>query len=141
VHPIAEAEATKIPTDVPTAEAERFFRAERRQKMKMTGYFLAETKPTASERIPTGKLSPTTRNALFNITKLAGLSDKQSFTAFRVKRVPASRGLAPKIAPLRYLIAIGKPKGKATKNVKRGIAVVAKELNGRIVGYRIYYQR
>jgi hypothetical protein len=144
VHPIAESKATKIPTDVPTADAERFFRAERRQKMKMTGFFLAKTKPTASERIPTGKLSPTTRNALFNITKLAGLSDKQSFTAFRVKRVPASRGLAPKMAPLRplrYLIAIGKPKGKATKNVKRGIAVVAKELNGRIVGYRIYYQR
>jgi hypothetical protein len=44
-------------------------------------------------------------------------------------------------APLRYLIAIGTPEGDATVKVKRGVAIVAKELSGRIIGYRIYHQR
>jgi hypothetical protein len=42
---------------------------------------------------------------------------------------------------LRYHIAIGAPEGDTPQNVKRGIAVVAKELNGSIMGYRIYRQR
>lgn len=54
VHPIAEPTATVIPTSVEPADAERFFRAERRQKMKLAGDLLTETKPTASKRVPTG---------------------------------------------------------------------------------------
>ena len=143
IHPIAEPSANRVPTSVATADAERFFRAERRQKMKLAGDFLMETKPTASKRIPIGKVSPTTRAALSNIAKLAGLNEKQSFTAFVVKGPPASKGRAAKVtkAPSRYLISIGTPEGETTEKVKRGIAVVAKELNGRIVGYRIYHQR
>jgi len=39
-------------------------------------------------------------------------------------------------------VAIGTPEGEETvEKVKRGVAVVAKELNGRIVDYRIYHQR
>jgi hypothetical protein len=143
VHPIAKPSANRVPTSVAAADAERFFRAEQRQKMKLAGDFLMKTKATASKRIPTGKLSPTTRAALSNIAKLAGLYEKQTFTAFAVKGARASKDRAAKVttAPSRYLIAIGTPEGKTTEKVKRGVAVVAKELNGRIVGYRIYYQR
>jgi hypothetical protein len=144
VHPIAEPSATVVPTSVAAAEAERFFRAERRQKMKLAGNFLTETKPTASKRVPTGKVSQSTRAALSNIAKLAGLRDKQTFMAFAVKGAPASKGRPAKVAaaPSRYLVAIGTPEGvTTTEKVKRGVAVVAKELNGRIIGYRVYHQR
>jgi hypothetical protein len=144
VHPIAEPSATNIPASIETAEAERFFRAERRQKMKLAGDFLTETKPTASKQVPTGKLSPNTRTALSNIAKRAGL-EKPKFTAFAVQGASASKGRATKatVVPSRYLIAIGTPVegDKTEKKIKRGIAVVAKELHGRIVGYRIYHQR
>jgi hypothetical protein len=43
--------------------------------------------------------------------------------------------------PSRYHITIGTPEGIDTEKVKRGVAVVAKEFNGRIIDYRIYYQR
>jgi len=42
---------------------------------------------------------------------------------------------------LRYLITVGTPVRKVHEKVKRAVAIVAKELNGRIYGYRIYYQR
>ena len=44
IHPIAQPEATKIPSDVTRTDAERFFRSERRQKMKSIGHFLIRTK-------------------------------------------------------------------------------------------------
>ncbi|MGC2383336.1 MAG: hypothetical protein WA631_09550, partial [Nitrososphaeraceae archaeon] len=60
IHPIAEPSPTGVPAGVATADAERFFRAERRHKMKLAGEFLTETKPTASKRVSTGKLSSPT---------------------------------------------------------------------------------
>jgi hypothetical protein len=143
VQPIDVPSATDVPAAIATADAERFFRAERRDKLKLAGTFLAETKPTASKRVPTGKLSPTTRAALSNIAKKAQLGGKETFTAFAVKGARTSKGRAAKAssAPSRYLVAIGTPEGERVEKVKRGVAVVAKELNGRIVGYRIYHQR
>jgi hypothetical protein len=39
-------------------------------------------------------------------------------------------------------VTVGTPKkGESEEKVKRGVAVVAKELNGRIIAYRIYHQR
>ena len=143
VHPVAQPSAPGVPKGVATSDAERFFRAERRAKLKLTGAFLTDTKPTASKRAPKGKLSPTTKMALANIAKLAGLGAAQLFTAFAVKGAPASKGRAAKTAaaPTRYHVAIRTPKNETTQKVKLGVAVVAKELNGRIVGYRIYHQR
>jgi hypothetical protein len=149
VHPIAEPTATVVPKAVAKVDAESFFRAERRQKMKLAGDFLTKTTPTASQRVPTGKLPPTTRAVLSNIAKHAGLGVKRTIMAFSVKGAPPptkAKGQTTKLttAPSRYLVAIGTPKRETagtTEKVKRGIAVVAKELNGRIVGYRIYHQR
>jgi len=144
VHPITQPKATKIPSDVTGAEAERFFRTERRQKMKSTGNFLIRTKATASRKERTGKLSPTIENKLLKICKLEGLSKRQKFTAFRVENgLTTSSGLMAKDRKisLRYLITVGTPVRKVHEKVKRAVAIVAKELNGRIYGYRIYYQR
>jgi hypothetical protein len=145
VHPVDEPSATGVPAGVASPDAERFFRAERREKLKLAGVYLLETKPTASKRTATGKFSPTVKAALSNIAKKAGLDGKQKFTAFAVKGAQTSnKGRAAKkaaSAPSRYLVAIGTPKGETVEKVRRGVAVVAKELKGRIVGYRIYNQR
>lgn len=145
VQPVAEPDAADLPHGVAKHDAERYFRAERRAKLKLDGDFLAKTKPTASQRAPKASLSPTVRAALGNIAKLAGLSPDQPFTAFVVKGgAPAAKGAAAgKVAavPSRYQLAIGTPPGKSKDGPNRGIAVVAKEVAGRIVGYRIYHQR
>lgn len=143
VHPVAESSVTGVPKGVATAVAERFFRAERRAKLRLAGTFLRETKPTASKRVPKSKWSPAAKTALSRIAKLAGLGAAQIFTTFAVKSAPASKGRIAKTARtrLRYHLTIGTPGGEAPDKIKRGVAVVAKELNGRIVGYRIYHQR
>jgi len=143
VHPVAAPSTGDIPKGVATAEAERFFRAERRAKLRLMGVFLTKTKPTASKRVPTGKLSSMAKTALSNIAKIAGLGAEQVFKTFAVKGAPSSRGRGAKAAtaPSRYHITIGTPKMEEADKIKRGVAVVAKELNGRIVGFRIYHQK
>ena len=144
VHPVAQPGVAGVPKGVAIADAERFFRAERRAKLRLAGDFLTKTKPTASMREATGRLSQTTKTALSNIAKLAGLAGNLEFTAFAVKGAPTQKkGIGAKIAtaPSRYHLMIGMPGGKTAENVKRGVAVVVKELDGRIVGYRIYQQR
>lgn len=143
VHPVAVPSATVVPKGVATADAERFFRAERRSKLRLSGEFLAKTKPTASKRVPAGKLSPSTKTALSNIATLAGLDARPEFMAFAVKGAPAPKGRGAKAAtaPSRYHLAIGTPGQERSDKLKLGVAVVAKEVEGRIVGYRIYHQR
>jgi len=143
VTPVQEPTATELPVEVVTADAKRFFRNERRQKMKFKGAYLAGTKPTASKHVPIGKVTPTTKRALGNIAKLAGLPETQEFTAFAVKgtKLPKKQDIKIASTPSRYLIAIGIPEGEKVEKIKHGVAVVAKELLGRIVGYRIYNQK
>jgi Peptidase family C25 len=147
VHPVAMTSVAGVPKGTAGNDAQRFFRAERRAKLRESGEFLTKTKPTASKPMPHCKLSPATKTALLNVAKLAGLGTKQAYTAFAVKAAPGTKGSAAKAmaVPSRYLIAVGtpdQPKGKTINTkIKRGVAVVAKELNGRIVGYRIYHQR
>lgn len=143
VHPVAVPSATEIPKGVVNADAERFFRAERRSKLRLSGEFLAKTKPTASKRVPAGKFSPSTKTALSNIAKVAGFDTTPQFTAYAVKvpSTPKARGAKAATAPSRYHIAIGTAGSERTDKVKLGVAVVAKEVQGRIVGYRIYHQR
>jgi hypothetical protein len=143
IHPVAKPPSTDIPTDVDIQEAERFVRAERRQNAKKTGTFLSETKPIASKQVPVGDLSETATVVLANIAKQAGLPEDTKITAFdvTVPNTPEGNSTKAKAVPSRYLIAIGIPDGDSEEKVKRGVAVVAKELNGRIINYRIYHQR
>jgi len=142
VHPIIVQSATGVPTGVAKADSDRFFRAERRQKMKLAGDFLVQTKPTASKRVAARKLPKTTVGDLSEITKSVRLPEKQTFIAYAVKGAQGAKGRIAKArtAPLRYLVTIGTPEEDSTEKVHRGVAVVAKELGGRIMGYRIYQQ-
>ncbi len=143
VHPVLRNTPTTVPKGMVTSQAERFFRAERRAKLQETGAFLSKTKPTASQRASTQKVSSITKQALANIVKQAGLESSQSFSAFAVKGAPApKRGVGKSSAtPSRYFVTVGTPRDGQVDKVRRGVAVVAKEMNGRIVGYRIYHQR
>jgi hypothetical protein len=143
VHPISQPSTKALSEGVNEVDVDRFSRAERRLKLKQTGDFLVKTKPTASKRIPIHKLSSKSRTALNNITKRAGLRSKQEFIAYGVKAPPGLKDRMTKVTtmPTRYLVTITVPKEKKVEKIKRGVAVVAKELNGRIVGYRIYHQR
>lgn len=143
VHPIAEGNATGVPAGEAIADADRYFRAERRQKMRLAGDFLTQTKPTASRRIATGELPQTTIAELSNVARNVGLPENQRFKSFAVEEKPASKGRAMDVtnSQLSYFIALGKPDGDTQEKVKRGVAIVAKVFNGRLMGYRIYHQR
>lgn len=144
ITPVEEPSVTKLPIETSTNYAKHFFRSERREKMKLKGEFLVDNKITASKQVPLGKVNPTSRKALADIAKLAGFSEKQKFLAFAIKETYPleKRGAKMAVAPSRYFITIGTPEGmKKLKKIKQGVAVVAKELNGQIVGYRIYHQR
>lgn len=143
LHPVLRSTPTTVPKGVDTSQAERFFRAERRAKLGEVGAFLSKTKPTASQRMPVQKVSSVTKQALANIAKQAGLESSQSFSAFAVKGAPAPKRGAGKVGatPSRYFVTVGTPRDGQIDKVRRGVAVVAKEINGRIVGYRIYHQR
>jgi hypothetical protein len=143
IHPIIKLSSTEVPNEVDFLEAERFVRAEQRQNAKKIGTFLTETKAVASKQVPLGDLSETSKNVLTNIAKKAGLPKGTKITAFDVKIPNAEEGINTKAGavPSRYLIAIGTPEGESNEKIRLGIAVVAKELNGRIINYRIYHQR
>ena len=140
IHPIV-ATGAGIPKGVATAVAERFFRAERRAKLKQKGEFLQQTKATASQRSKPTRVTRTVSTALANIARTAGMADGHKFVAFDVRSSSGQAMARTKVAsaPSRYHLAVARAEGRAA--VPNGIAVVAKELNGRIIGYRIYHQR
>lgn len=143
VHPVIPGNVTKVPQVTDEEEASRFTRSERREKMKQMGRFLSDTKPTASKAVPTGTLKAETANALANIAKKAGIENGSSFKAFAVKsgRSRKKEDIKATGQPTRYFLKISKPNEQPHQGVNLGVGVIAKELNGRIVGYRIYHQR
>ena len=143
VHPVIAPVPAKMVTDVEAADANRFFRSERRAKLKLQGNFLKQTKPTASKRRPAVKMSKAMKKALANIARQGGLPPDEKFVAFGVKGAKTTKGGSAKTAtaPSRYHLAIARPRGKTSKTIQLGIAVIAKEVQGRIVGYRVYQQR
>ena len=124
------------------AEAEHFFRAERRAKLKQTGDFLAKSKPTASQHSRGAKLSSKAKAELSGIAQTTGLGASCKFTSFAVKGGTAKKSSTSKAvnAPVRYHLAVGRI-GKVTGDKNRAIAVIAKETEGRIVAFRIYNQK
>lgn len=143
VHPIVASSLTAVPKSN-ELKAERAFRAERRQKLKSMGGFLLDNTATASKAStaarPRGALTAT----LARIAGKAGLDEKVSFKTFDVRPGAAAKALKrSKSAPaaMRYHLSIAKPKGVAREGVQTGIAVVAKEVGGQVVGFRVYQQR
>jgi hypothetical protein len=141
IHPVKTTGATEVPKGIEVADSQRYQRRERRAKLRAMGEFLAETKPTAAHKSRSARRSPTVRNALANIAREAGIGAKKDFTAYDVKVPKAARtgGRKAAAAASRYFVVVYRPKSGGT--TARSVAAVAKESDGRIVGYRIYEEK
>ena len=137
VHPVARKNEKKIVMTEARLTTARFGRSERRAKMKQTGDFLLQTKPTASKSQKAGRMTVQAKSALSNLAAKAGMPRRQEFLAFAVKGAARPRKGAGKLAsaPSRYYLTIRKSKSTGYR-----VAVVAKELGGRIVDYCIYHE-
>jgi hypothetical protein len=129
---------TGVPKGVDAAQGERQARRQRRAKLRVVGQMLQESKPTASKKAHAVRKSETVRKALRNIAREAGIGTKREFMAFDVKTPKGARPRGSKAVPAasRYYVAVYLPK---EDNLR--VAAVAKEVSGRIVGYRIYTEK
>jgi hypothetical protein len=144
IHPVLKPQAKAKAMAVSTADTARFQRSEIRAKLKQTGDFLKATKPTASKPDPRRRITANAKSTLARIAAEGGLSRKQPFVPYKVKGAPPARGGKRGIrkaatAPSRYFLTVGEPRSK--ERVGQKIAIIAKEVGGKIVDYRIYYQR
>ena len=85
--------------------------------------------------------------ALAHVAERAGLPADQVFVAYAVESpagaaVPSTRGKAT-TAPTRYHLAVSTPEGASRPSgaAPSAVAALAREVGGRIVGYRVYVQR
>lgn len=142
VHPAAVGSPTSVPMGISVEEAERMQRRQRRAKLRSTGEQLLAAKPTAARSAKAARKTPTVNRALANISSEAGMTQPAQFKAFGVK-TPAMSPAGAKAAGFasRYYVAHGTRKGYVAGSVGSGVVAVAKEIGGRIVGYRIYVQR
>lgn len=143
IHPAVVASATIVPKGVNTDQSNRQDRRERRAKLKAVGEFLQETKPTASRKAGKARKSATVQKALANIAREAGIGARKDFTAFDVKAPRGARPRGSKATPVasRYYVAVYRPKNRSRDVESLSVAAVAKEVSGRIVGYRIYTEK
>lgn len=142
IHPVAAPTPTKVPKSMQTSDAQRQQRRERRAKLQAMGEFLGASKPTAARRVAKPRSSTTVRQALANIAHQAGV-DTSAFSAFAVKTPGGKRASQAKAQgqASHYHVAVHQQKAKTAQQKGLHVAVVAKEVNGRIVGYRIYVER
>jgi hypothetical protein len=144
IQPAAVASATSVPKGIDAAQSKRQERRERRAKLRAVGELLQETKPTASRKATRVRKSPTVRKALANIAREAGIAPKKEFSVFDVKTPPRARPRKTKAtAPMasRYYVAVYRSKRQSSGDMLKSVAAVAKEVDGRIVGYRIYVEK
>lgn len=135
--------ATSVPKGVNIEQSIRQQRHERRTKLRETGEMLLKTKPTASRKARKVRKSVTVKKALANIAKEAGFGQNKKFTAFVVKTPKGARARGTKAKPIasRYYVAIYRPEQQPDSISRPGVAAVAKEVSGRIIGYRIYTEK
>lgn len=143
VHPVAAPTPTKMAKSVPADEGWRLLRRSQRAKLKVTGSVLLASKPTASRPRPAKAIGARLRSTLASIAKASGLASGDCFRAYAVsmpkplRRVQAKSREAP--FATRYFVAVQKrPSRRPTPDL---VAVVAKEVAGRIVAYRVYERR
>jgi len=143
IHPVQVPSATSVPQGVDSEQSRRVERRARRAKLRAAGDLLQETKPTASRKAAKVRKSPAIRKVLAHIARQAGIGRRKDFTAFDVKVPKGARRHGIKAAPVAscYFVAIYRPKKPSRGSESRSIAAVAKEVGGRIVGYRIYRER
>jgi hypothetical protein len=137
IHPVVIASPTGVPKGVDVEKSERDERRQRRAKLRAVGELLQKTKPTASQKAKKVRKSPSVRKALANIARKAGIGSNKEFTAYKVKMPKGVRRRGTKAAPAasRYYVAVYRPHDDYS------VAAVAKEVDGRITGYRIYMEK
>lgn len=142
LHPAAVGSPTSVPKSITIEEAERMQRRQRRANLRATGKQLLASKPTAGRPAKMARKTPTVNKALANIGNEASMTQPPLFKAFGVK-TPALSPAGAEAAGFasRYFVAHGTRKGYTAGDVGSGVVAVAKEIGGRIVGYRIYVQR
>lgn len=142
IHPVKLPNPTGTPKGVAAEVASRQQRRERRARMKLNGEFLQDTKPTAARKAVGGRRSAAVKQALGNISRMAGIGAKREFTAYAVS-VPTGmrRGLgkAANAVASRYYVTVYRPRPGGGLNP--AVGAVAKEVDGRIVGFRIYEEK
>ncbi len=138
IHPLVSSEATEVPKGMAKSDAARQQRQERRVKAKALGDFLHDTKPTASKKAPRRRRSAAVEKTLRSIARQAGIGRRRDFTAYVVRRPPGARRLSGKqiSGASHYFVAVYR---KSLDGY--AVAAVAKEVDGRIVGYRIYEEK
>lgn len=143
VHPVGPVLKAAPLKGMTPAGASRFLRSERRAKLKLEGEFLRKTKPTASRKESVTRIPGASKAALASIATKAGLPADTRFAAFKVKGAERRPGQAAKISssPSRYYVAVSNKRAVSQSLGKLKVALVAKELAGRIVGFRIYQSR
>jgi hypothetical protein len=147
VHAVLAPTPTELPKRADAEESRRSLRHGQRARMKVAGRLLCESKPTASRARAVAGVGANLRKTLASIAKRSGLASAECFRAYPVKLPKALRGArAPAAAKARgmgfasrYFVAVRKRAG-ATKPLDL-VAVVAKEVAGRIVAYRVYERR
>jgi hypothetical protein len=140
IHPAAVRSPTSVPKGIDVQQAKRLERRARRAKMRAEGELLQETKPTASRKARGVRKSTVVRKALANIARQAGIGTRKEFASFVVKTPKGARLRGGKAAPTasRYYVAISSSRKAKAPPHPMSVAAVAKEVAGRIVGYRIY---
>ena len=143
VQPVCGAESVHAPARAEQENTDRFRRRERRERLKQTGEFLKDTKPTASKREKGARMAPRAKRTLAGIAAREGLPRGQKFVAFPVKGAKPVRRAGARLAsaPHKYYLAIGKPGRRSKHGHRHRVVVIAKELNGRIIDSRVYYER
>ena len=140
IHPAVTSSATSVPKGVDVAQNERLERRARRRKLRAEGELLQEIKPVASRKSKKARKSTAVQKALANIAREARIGTRKAFTAFDVKAPKRNGARGSKATPTasRYYVAVYRPRQQPRDGVAYNIAAVAKEVSGRIVGYRIY---
>jgi hypothetical protein len=143
VHPAVVPSATGVPKSIDAMGASRQSRIERRVKLMAMGQFLESTKPTASQRARKVRKTKVVQEALANIAREANLREELEFNAFVVKRPAAAPRRMTKASPMasRYYVTVSKRKVRGADIEARRVAIVAREVSGRIVGYRVYTEK
>jgi hypothetical protein len=138
VHPALIASATNVPKGIDAEQSSRVERRARRAKMEAEGELLQETKPTASRKTTKARKSSVVRKALANIAREARIGKRKEFMAFDVTIPQRRRSRGSKAAPTasHYYVAVYRRDPDSYS-----VAAVAKEVSGRIVGYRIYMEK
>jgi len=142
LHPARLPAATGLPEGLQPAEAQRMQRRERRVALRAAGDFLRDHKPATAQPQPPSRPSAALRRALSGIAQRAGLPTDQAFVTYAVER-PAGVAADAAASSTRYHLAVAQPLGGGTSTlqVPSAVAALAREVDGRIVGYRVYLQR